>query len=427
MGSYFLLTYPSYTEYLSHRDHNFTAPLPLIAGGNSQVDVKTCTNTNNDKNDDTDDSSDEEEDVTLQGDLGSSSSGFVGSSNLSAATSAQIVSSQSVTSFQTNLPVSNFPMSVSADSYRAGHGSLSLDPNNPDEDDFSEDSLLECEESPGKRKRVSKRLEELAQQIQDRDDSLANIDSLASSSRDENNPSPNMMDSLNPVRPVTPLIPDSLEYSPATANRQNLERKISDINAQIKEIEARQLLSDLESLEKEVLSVSLASPSLGPRPKWTVTDIEIACDDLSGNSVMSYSYEGSRRESVTSSMTDLDMDQDPPVPRKATLPSPVPNLARLASAKKSSPSLKSRPLVEHSGAVGVTSMWIPAASNTRDPGLPLSGTPMRPKIHRGGSSGACANKTPGQRSNIRDNAGAALGKKLQIQTVLPNKQRAEGI
>ena len=348
---------------------------------------------------------------------------------MSAATSAQIVSSQSVASFQTNLPVSNFPMSVSADSYRSGHGSLSLDPNNPDEDDFSEDSLLECEESPGKRKRVSKRLEELAQQIQDRDDSLANIDSLASSSRDENNPSLNMMDSLNPVRPVTPIIPDSLEYSPATVNRQNLERKISDINAQIKDIEARQLLGELESLEKEVISVSLASPSIGPRPKWTVTDIEIACDDLSGNSVMSYSYEGSRRESLTSSiMTDLDMDQDPPVPRKATLPSPVPNLSRLASAKKSSP--KSRPLVEHSGAVGVTSMWIPAASNTREPGPPMSGTPAsttRPKIHRGGSSGASANKTPGQRSNNRDNAGAALGKKLQIQTVLPNKQRAEGI
>ena len=350
---------------------------------------------------------------------------------MSTATSSQIVCSESVTSFQTNLPVSNFPMSVSSDSYRSGHGSLSLDPNNPDEDDFSEDSLLECEESPGKRKRVTKRLEELAQQIQDKDDSLANIDSLASSSRDEIGPSLNLMDSLNPVRSDNPLIADkdSLEYSPATVNRQNLEKKISDINAQIQEIEARQLLCELENLENEVISVSVTSPSLGLRPKWTVTDIEIACDDLEGNSVMSYSYEGSRRESVSSSMaglTDQDMDQDPPLPRKALLPSPVPNLSRLSSAKKSNPILKSRPLVEHSGAVGVTSMWIPAASNTRDPGSSMSGTPAsttRPKIHRGGSSGAT--KAQGQRANIRDNG--ALGKKLQIQTVLPNKQRAEGI
>ena len=420
-----------YTEYLSHWVHNFTAPLPLIDVGNSQVDVKTCTNTNNDKNDD---SSDEEEDVTLQGDLGSSSSGFVGSSNLSAETSSQIVvsSPQSVTSFQTNLPVSNFPMSVCADSYRSGLGSLSLDPDNPDEDDFSEDSLFEGEESPGKRKRVTKRLEELAQQIQDRDDSLANIDSLASSSRDDNGPSLNLVDSLNPVRSdsVTSIIndTDSLEYSPTKLNRQNLGREISDINAQIKEIETRQLLCELENLEREVLSVSLTSPSVGPRPKWTVTDIEIACDDLTGNSVMSYSYEGSRRGSLTSSMTSgmTDLEMDPPVPKKATLPSPVPNLSRLASAKKSSTSLKSRPLVEHSGAVGVTSMWIPAASSTKDPGHPPMST-TRPKIHRGGSS-TCANKTQGQRTNIRgDNAGAALGKKLQIKTVLPNKQRAEGI
>ena len=336
-------------------------------------------------------------------------------------------SSQSVTSFQTNLPVSNFPLLVSPDSYRSGHGSLSLDPNNPDEDDFSEDSLLECEESPGKRKRVTKRLEELAQQIQDRDDSLVNIDSLVSSSPDpEMGRSLNLMDSLNPVRSVIPAITDtdSLEYSPATVNRQNLEKKISDINAQIKEIETRQLMGELEHLEKEVLSVSVTSPSPGLRPKWTVTDIEIACDDLAGNSVMSYSYEGSRRDSVaSSSMTDLDMD--PPVPRKATLPSPVPNLSRLASTKKSNTGLKTRPLVEHSGAVGVTSMWIPAASNTRDPASPMSGTlpASRPKIHRGGGSGA--NKTLGQRTNIRDNG--ALGKKLQIQTVLPNKQRAEGI
>lgn len=401
---------------------NFTAPLPLTGGG-SRVDVKTCTHTNNDKNDGTDDSSDEEEDVTLQGDLGSSS-GFVGSSNLSAATS-----SQSVTSFQTNLPVSNFPLLVSSDSYRSGHSSLSLDPNNPDEDDFSEDSLLECEESPGKRKRVTKRLEELAQQIHDRDDSLAIIDSLVSSSQaPEMGRSLNLMDSLNPVRSVIPAITDtdSLEHSPATVNRQNLEKKISDINAQIKEIETRQLMNELEHLEKEVMSVSLTSPSPGPRPKWTVTDIEIACDDLAGNSVMSYSYEGSRRESVaSSSVTDLDID--PPMPRKATLPSPVPNLSRLAaSTKKSNTGLKTRPLVEHSGAVGVTSMWIPAASNTRDPGSPMSVMPAsssRPKIHRGGASGA--NKTVGQRTNIRDNG--ALGKKLQIQTVLPNKQRAEGI
>ena len=125
--------------------------------------------------------------------------------------------------------------------------------------------------------------------------------------------------------------------------------------------------------------------------------------------------------------TAVTAQYNKPVPRKATLPSPVPNLSRLASAKKTNTSLKSRPLVEHSGAVGVTSMWIPAASNTKDPGHPPMST-TRPKIHRGGSSSTCANKTQGQRTNIRgDNAGAALGKKLQIKTVLPNKQRAEGI
>ena len=368
--------------------------------------------------------------------------------------SSAVTSAPSKTSFQTNLPVTNFPLSVSSDSYRSGHGSLSLTPNNPDDDDFSEDSLLECEaENPGKRKRVSKRLEELAQQIQDRDDSLANIDSIALSSRHEKTSSPrdpslNLIDSLNPEEwAVSPTVTetDSLEFSPASVNRQNLEKKISDINAQIKEIETRQLLSDLENLEKEIMSVSVTSPNPkspdpGSRPKWMVTDIEIACDDLTGNSVMSYSYEnggflGSRRESVVSQDSSLagvtDLAMDPPMPRRATLPSPVPNLSRLASAKKLSsnprgPSGPTRPLVEHSGAVGVTSMWIPASNTLSDmsPVSPMmSLSTSKPKIHRGGASHT--SKTPGQRTNIRDNG--SLGKKLQIQNVLPNKQRAEGI
>ena len=368
------------------------------------------------------------------GDLGcSDSSGFVGSSRMSSTS----------TKFQLNLPCSNFPVSVSSDSYRTGLGSITSS-HHPEEDDFSEDSLLECE-SPGKRNRVTQRLAELAQQI-DCDDSLANIDSLKSRNDDNINPHSSLVliDSLNPAMTMstTTLVSeaDSLEFSPATSNRHDLQKKINVINAQIKDIETRQLLNELESLEKEILSVSLRQQqesSSASRSCWTVTDIEIACDDLTDNNVMTYSYENvgsmlgsSRRDSLISTATvsvcDIDISGDPPVPQKATLPSPVPNFTKFNSKKALKPTI--RPMVSHTGAVGVTSMWIPASNSSDCLSSPsgLTGPPaVRPKIQSKCSTANSniTNKSL-QRTNIRDNG--AIGKKLQIQSILPNKHKAEG-
>ena len=381
------------------------------------------------------------------GDLGcSDSSGFVGSSKLSSSTSPSLS-----TKFQLNIPCTNFPTSVSSDSYRTGLGSISSS-HHPEEDDFSEDSLLEYE-SPGKRKRVTKRLAELAQQI-DCDDSLANIDSLKSRNDDNNikpQPSLGMIDSLNPAMSMstTTLVSevDSLELSPATSSRHDLQKKINVINAQIKDIETRQLLNELESLEKEILSVSLRQQQQesSSRSRWTVTDIEIACDDLTDNNVMTYSYENvgsllgsSRRDSIVSNSTittptvsvcDIDISEDPPLPQKATLPSPIPNLTKF-NFKKPTPKPSVRPMVSHTGAVGVTSMWIPASNSSDCLSSSSSSTgpvaaAVRPKI-QSKSPNANSNTTnkSAQRTNIRDNG--AIGKKLQIQSILPNKHKAEG-
>ena len=379
--------------------------------------------------------SSEEEDTTLLGDLGcSSSSGCVGSSDMSSSvpsTNTMSSSAPNNNTFQLNSPCANFPMSVSCDSYHSGPGSMppAQDPDLPDEDEFSEDSLLESE-SPRKRKRVTKSLVDVAQHLAC-EDSLANLDSLVAAT-------PGLgEDSLTVA--VDSLDPGSLGGGPAGAGshasvREQLARKISDINAQIKQVEARQLLAELASLEREVLSVSLTpspGPSPGARPRWTVTNIEIACEDLSGNSVQSYSEAGSvttlDTASTVSGPSDLELELDPPVPRKATLPAPVPNLAKLQARKSGGCSAPAgtRPLVEHSGAVGVTSMWIPAADSPR----PVTGKPplaVRPKIQSKSkmTSGSGSNKAV-QRTSSRDQK-AAIGKKLQIETILPNKTRAEG-
>ena len=380
--------------------------------------------------------SSEEEDTTLLGDLGcSSSSGCVGSSDMSSSvpsTNTMSSSAPNNNTFQLNSPCANFPMSVSCDSYHSGPGSMPpvQDPDLPDEDEFSEDSLLESE-SPRKRKRVTKSLVDVAQHLAC-EDSLANLDSLVAAT-----PGLGEADSLTMA--VDSLDPGSLGGGPAGAGspasvREQLARKISDINAQIKQVEARQLLAELASLEREVLSVSLTpspGPSPGARPRWTVTNIEIACEDLSGNSVQSYSEAGSvttlDTASTVSGPSELELELDPPVPRKATLPAPVPNLAKLQARRSGGCSAPAgtRPLVEHSGAVGVTSMWIPAADSPR----PVTGKPplaVRPKIQSKSkmTSGSGSNKAV-QRTSSRDQK-AAIGKKLQIETILPNKTRAEG-
>ena len=339
----------------------------------------------------------------------------------------------STNTFQLNSPCSNFPMSVSCASYHSGPGSMPPpDPDLPDEDEFSEDSLRE--ESPRKRKRLAAGLADVAPHLAC-EDSLANLDSLVAAT-------PGLAEADSLTMAADSLDPGSLGGGPAGVGspasvREQLARKISDINAQIKQVEARQLLAELASLEREVLSVSLTpspSPSPGARPRWTVTNIEIACEDLSGNSVKSYSEAGSVTSvttldtaSTVSGPSDLELELDPPVPRKATLPAPVPNLAKLQARRSGGcpAPAGTRPLVEHSGAVGVTSMWIPAADSPR----PVTGKPppaVRPKIQSKSkmTSGSGSNKAV-QRTSSRDQK-AAIGKKLQIETILPNKTRAEG-
>ena len=272
---------------------------------------------------------------------------------------------------------------------------------------------------------MSQRLAELAQQI-DTSDSLACIDSLS-----EKEGIASVKDDATILVTKT-VMPD---MSPASRTRLDLERQISDVNAQIKDIETRQLLNELESLEKEILSVSVTSG--GSRNKWMVTDIEIACDDLRDNSVMTYSYENVASvlsDSVstvttsteTSSICDIDIN-DPPKPRKATLPSPVPNYQKF-NFKKPVNVKPCRPLVEHTGAVGVTSMWIPSSDNLslNSPSNGNCQSSKLPKIQpkcANANSFNISNKSS-QRINIRDNG--AINKKLQIQNILPNKHKAEG-
>jgi hypothetical protein len=385
-------------------------------------------------------------DDTLHGDLGSSS-GFVGSSNLS--------SVSSVTEFKLNSPCANFPMTVSPLCYRTGSGISSIvsssnklssvlsssyakeeafppssirksDDKPSSGEEFSDDSLAE---SPGKRNRVSRRLKELAKQI-DEEDSLAHVDSLADEAfidsivPDKVPCLPWMsheiieLDSLFPNKPLREVEVDSLE--PNCAVKENLEMKLNEINAKIETIETIQLRKELDKLKHEIVALSCSESTSSPsRARWTKKDIEIATDDLSNNREMSFSYENmapllsSRRTSAesTDSSSTLSVSTgnlaitDHPLPKKATHPSPIPSFPRI-SMKKEKHVSGFRELVEHSGAVGVTSMWIAA--------------PIKPKIHSRLTNNTNATNIP--RINIRDNG--TLNKKLQIQTVLPNK--AEG-
>jgi len=296
-------------------------------------------------------------------------------------------------------------------------------------EEFSDDSLAE---SPGKRFRVSKRLEELAKQI-DEEDSLAQVDSLADETFIDSIlpdkvsclpciPRNNIIepDSLLPAKPQLDIEVEIDSLEPNFALKENLEMKLSEINAKIENIESIQLKKELDKLENEIVTQSPCHTNCSPsRARWTKKDIEIATDDLSNNREMSFSYENmapllsSRRASSesTDSSSTLSLSTgnllmaDLPTPKKATHPSPIPNFPKLLLRKEKHVS-GFRELVEHSGAVGVTSMWIPA--------------PSRPKIQSRLTNNTNITNIP--RINIRDNG--ALNKKLQIQTVLPNK--AEG-
>ena len=383
--------------------------------------VNACTNnpTGEANKLDDDDSDSDEDDLTLQGDLGESSSGFVGSSTLSSLSRDQ---------FKLDIPVSNFPMSVSPLCYQAGleklpPSSLALPGPNlshqSGEEDFSEDSLTE---SPGKRTRVTKRLKELAQQI-DNEESLANIDSLISGIEEPVNKEI-ATDSLIPVRDFSSsmLEADSLEDFHVSVPL--MEKQISEINDH-RDIETCQLLTELEGLQQEI--EGLCSPAQS-RSQWRLETPDLA-SHLTDNEIMQWSFQhtGSGGSELTSrdsaesccssSLTDINIS-DPPRPQRASLPSPVPNIklsgrreAGKVSGRKEAGKVTARPMVEHSGAVGVTSMWIPAASVRARPRIQTAGTNTANKLsHR------LLTKT------VRDNG--PIGKKLQILSILPNK--AEG-
>ena len=297
-----------------------------------------------------------------------------------------------------------------------------------EEEQFSEDSLTE---SPGKRSRVTKRLEELAQQI-DNEDSLANIDSLISAVQDPDSNKEIGADSLIPVRhsSCSILEADSLEDFRVLLPdpREIMDKQLSEIDEQIKDIETRQLLNELESLQQEVVSLASSDSEQPARAQWTAQTVWLATGDLSDNKITKFSYEDvgcepDRRLSVQSSQSSQSSQSDlcsvtdiaswdPPRPQRASLPSPVPNTRRLqAAARRDSPT---RPLVEHSGAVGLRSLWIPAG--------PLRARPRIKQTSSSNSSSISSKNLP--KHSVRDNG--AIGKKLQIQnlSILPNK--AEG-
>lgn len=243
---------------------------------------------------------------------------------------------------------------------------------------------------------MTKRLAELAQQI-DNEDSLANIDSLISAAQCPANKEiagdfTSSMLEADSLEDILTSVPDSSQ--------------LMDIQVHCKDVETRQLLNELQSLEQEIASICTQGQS---RSQWSMKTLDIATEDLTDNKIMKFSYEdvGSQLESPNcSSVSDIDIS-DPPRPQRASLPSPVPNMKRL-SAKRDSGVAPPRQMVEHSGAVGVTRMWIPAGA--------------KPRIQPATSSSNFTNKNL-QKLTIRDN-GRAIGKKLQILSILPNK--AEG-
>ena len=105
-------------------------------------------------------------DSTLHGDLGSSS-GFVDMSSVVYPTNP------SVTAFKINRPCSNFPVILSPSLFRTGDNHVI---SSEESDQYSDDSLTE---SPKKRERVTKRLQELAESWSDGGNTMHAVDSLS--------------------------------------------------------------------------------------------------------------------------------------------------------------------------------------------------------------------------------------------------------
>ena len=259
LGSIVQLLYPSLSLidilFLALTNSNsVSAPPPhLDVAARTNKTLNACTNNTEEDKPDDDDTDSDEDDLTLQGDLGESSSGFVGSST---------VSSVSCDQFKLDIPVSNFPMTVSPLCYQTGLEKLPPSPLVPpcpnqsrsEEEEFSEDSLTN---SPSRRSRLTRRVKtELAEQI-DNEDPLANIDSLIPGG--EPDKTDIASDSPIPARslPSSLLEADSLEDLPVPDCRQLMEIQISEISDHSKDIETSQLLSELESLEQEIERLSL--------------------------------------------------------------------------------------------------------------------------------------------------------------------------
>ena len=431
LGSIVQLLYPSLSLidilFLALTNSNsVSAPPPhLDVAARTNKTLNACTNNTEEDKPDDDDTDSDEDDLTLQGDLGESSSGFVGSSTLSSVSCDQ---------FKLDIPVSNFPMTVSPLCYQTGLEKLPPSPLVPpcpnqsrsEEEEFSEDSLTN---SPSRRSRLTRKTE-LAQQI-DNEDPLANIDSLIPGG--EPDKTDIASDSPIPARglPSSMLEADSLEDLPVPDCRQLMEIQISEISDQSKDIETSQLLSELESLEQEIERLSLRGDGQS-RSQWRQPSLDLPTGDLTDNRVTRFSYEDvgsglpprrlstesscssevTRPSSVCSqvtrpsSVTDIDIS-DPPRPQRASLPSPVPNTRALLARREGK--VGDRKMEEHCGAVGVTSMWIPASIRPR------------PRIKSASPASNTTNKHL-QTLSSRDNR--AVGKKLQILNILPNK--AEG-
>ena len=317
-----------------------------------------------------------ESDETVLGDLGeSSSSGFVGSEVLVQPKSPSCPSSLvSTAQFLLNSPVSNFPtLAVTPELYRVDDDDVE-EKSKADEEDldrFSEDSLAE---SPGKQRRVSLRLAELARKIE-QEDSLAIVDSLATDTlvpldsitintnqanieSDSLLPVPSLplMDSLMPGRevkdtsipPEDSLLPDTGRLTedsglpadslvpiescldedslmPVLEDVPTFTEQLDEINAALKDIEDHQerinLRMELRKLQRELKEISdndTSSTNSPSRAKWRPMDVQIATDDLTCNPEMSFSYDN------MAPLLDCFKSTSPPLPsNEPLLPPPT--------------------------------------------------------------------------------------------------------
>ena len=322
-----------------------------------------------------------ESDDTVLGDLGeSSSSGFVGSEVLVQQQSPCPSSLVSSAQFILNSPCSNFPtLAVTPELYRVGEEEDdNLKVEEEDLDRFSEDSLAE---SPGKQRRVSKRLAELARKIE-QEDSLAMVDSLATDTvvpldslpgnlnlanvePDSLLPVPSLalVDSLMPTAvedasclPLDSLLPDTGRLTedsglpadslfptdscpdedsllPVVDDMPTFTEQLTEINAALKDIEDHQerinLRVELSKLQRELkemekkdnFNLDTSSTNSPSRAKWRPMDVQIATDDLTCNPEMSFSYDN------MAPLLDCYKSSSPPLPsNQPLLPPPSPQI-----------------------------------------------------------------------------------------------------